>query len=145
MLPLVGVGLLFAWLPSRWEKLVAKEGRRKVCVAPLVRVRDLHTQQSALWDPRIIHRADCALPLPGCVTYQSPLPVFRPLLTPSLLVSPAAADAKLDVNGEGMILCCQVLECDVRGAFRTGDWLRGLVTKLSHEVAARLDAGGLVA
>ena len=54
MLPLAGVGLLFAWLPSRWEKLVAKEGRRKVCVAPLVRVRDLHAQQSALWDPCII-------------------------------------------------------------------------------------------
>ena len=35
-------------------------------------------------------------------TYQSPLPVFRPLAPPSMDVFPAAAEAKLEVNGEGM-------------------------------------------
>ena len=38
-----------------------------------------------------------------CITYQSPLPVFRPLSPPSVDVFPAAAEAKLEVNGEGMI------------------------------------------
>lgn len=44
-------------------------------------------------------RADCF-----CVTYQSPLPEFRPLGPPSVDVFPAAAEAKLEVNGEGMIV-----------------------------------------
>lgn len=37
-------------------------------------------------------------------THQSPLPVLRPLGNPSLLTLPAAAEAKLDVNGEGMFV-----------------------------------------
>ena len=37
------------------------------------------------------------------ITYQSPLPVLRPLAPPSLDVFPAAAEAKLEVNGEGII------------------------------------------
>ena len=36
-------------------------------------------------------------------TYQSPLPSPRPRLFPSLAELPAAAEAKLDVNGEGMM------------------------------------------
>ena len=39
-----------------------------------------------------------------CVTYQSPLPVLRPLAAPSVEVLPAAAEAKLEGNGEGMIV-----------------------------------------
>ena len=38
----------------------------------------------------------------AAVTYQSPLPVFRPV-PPSPDVCPAAAEAKLDVKGEGMM------------------------------------------
>lgn len=38
------------------------------------------------------------------VTYQSPLAVFRPLAPPSVDVLPAAAEAKLEVNGEGIIM-----------------------------------------
>ena len=37
------------------------------------------------------------------VTYQSPLPSPRPRLGPSLLELPAAAEAKLDVKGEGIM------------------------------------------
>ena len=40
-------------------------------------------------------------------TYQSPLPVFRPLAPPSVDVLPAAADAKLEVNGEGIVVGSQ--------------------------------------
>ena len=39
-----------------------------------------------------------------CITYQSPLPAFRPLSPPSVDVFPAAAEAKLEVNGEGIIV-----------------------------------------
>lgn len=39
----------------------------------------------------------------SCITYQSPLPVFRPLTPPSVDVFPAAAEAKLEANGEGMM------------------------------------------
>lgn len=40
--PAEGGGLLVAWLLSRcWEGVVAVEERRKVCVAPLARARDL--------------------------------------------------------------------------------------------------------
>ena len=38
-----------------------------------------------------------------CVTYQSPLPVLRPLAPDSVGVLPAAAEAKVEGNGEGMI------------------------------------------
>jgi len=43
-------------------------------------------------------------PLLGIVTYHSPLPVFRPLEAVSLAVFPAAAEAKLEVKGEGMLV-----------------------------------------
>ncbi len=43
-----------------------------------------------------------------CDTYQSPLPVLRPLAPPSIDVLPAAAEAKLDVNGEGMNVISEV-------------------------------------
>lgn len=43
---------------------------------------------------------------PGTRTHQSPLlsplPEIRPLALPSLLALPAAAEAKLEVKGEGM-------------------------------------------
>ncbi len=52
-----------------------------------------------------LESAGYSLPLkPGILTYQSPLPVFRPLELPSLLMFPAAVEAKLAVNGEGMVL-----------------------------------------
>ena len=38
------------------------------------------------------------------LTYQSPLPVLRPLAPPSVELFPAAAEAKLEVNGEGIIV-----------------------------------------
>jgi len=56
-----------------------------------------------LW--HVLKSAVSGLPLPSIVTYQSPLPVFRPLGPLSLLEFPAAAEAKLEVNGEGMIVC----------------------------------------
>lgn len=47
---------------------------------------------------KVAARADCFQD-----TYQSPLPAFRPLGAPSVDVLPAAAEAKLEVNGEGII------------------------------------------
>ena len=38
------------------------------------------------------------------ITYQSPLPALRPLSPPSVEVFPTAAEAKLEVNGEGIIV-----------------------------------------
>lgn len=49
-------------------------------------------------------------------TYQSPLPSPRPRPFPSLAELPAAAEAKLDVNGEGMMK---------RGFNSVSDYLKG--------------------
>lgn len=84
---------------------MAVEERRNVCVAPLVRARDLVAESVSSTSYSCcasVLQADS--PLRQGVTYQSPLPVFRPLL-PSLEALPAAAEAKLDVNGEGIVVC----------------------------------------
>ena len=56
--------------------------------------------------PTVEKQKSVCLVLEDC-TYQSPLPVFRPLGTPSLGAFPAAAEAKFDVNGEGMAIDSQ--------------------------------------
>ena len=75
--------------------------------------------------------ADYSLPLkPGILTYQSPLPVFRPLEIPSLLMFPAAVEAKLAVNGEGMALWYVDLRMYCSSSFDRGT-AESLVTKIS--------------
>ena len=106
---------------------VAREGRRNNVVVPFTRALDLGSsrQQEHRYSRCLrLEKEGHANSPHGCLKdpYQSPLlsPLARELDW-SLFVFPAAADAKLDVNGEGIAVdCCRYWRLRERGSIGWG-------------------------
>lgn len=106
----IGVDEDVVWLESRlWEKFVATEGRRKVCVAPFMRDRVLCTHKPLVTGPHHLSERKPAIQSSQDVNsdrrdlaYHSPEP--PPSLLEDSWVLPAAAEAKLEGRGEGILV-----------------------------------------